>query len=199
MTSKPLPIPIYMDHNATTPVDPAVKAAMDPFLAEQFGNASSSSHAYGWQAQIAVRKAREQVATLIGCEPAQVIWTSGATESNNLAILGLVRAFRGEKPHIITQATEHKAVIEVCEAAEEWGADVTILGVDSDGFIRLDELEKAITPRTVLISIMMANNEIGTLQPVDKIAAICKERKIVFHSDAAQSVGKCAFDLKALP
>jgi cysteine desulfurase len=199
MTTKPLPLPIYMDHNATTPIDPGVKAAMEPYLTAQFGNPSSSSHAFGWQAQIAVRKAREQVAGLLGCEPNQVIWTSGATESDNLAILGLVRAFRGEKPHIITQATEHKAVLEVCEAAAEWGAEVTVLGVDSEGLVRLEDLERAITPRTVLISIMTANNEIGALQPVAKIAALCRERKIIFHSDAAQSVGKCATDLKTLP
>jgi cysteine desulfurase len=199
MTPKTLTLPIYMDHNATTPVDPRVKAAMDPYLGAQFGNASSSSHAYGWQAQIAVRKAREQVAALLGCEPNEVIWTSGATESNNLAILGLARAFKGEKPHIITQATEHKAVIEVCEAAQEWGANTTILGVNSEGLIDLKELEKAITPRTVLITIMSANNEIGTLQPIQEISELCKSRRIVFHTDAAQSVGKCGVNLKTTP
>lgn len=197
--TKSLPLPIYMDHNATTPVDPRVKEAMLPFLSEQFGNPSSSSHAYGWQAQIAVRKAREQVASLLGSKPNEVIWTSGATESNNLAILGLVRAFKNERPHLITQATEHKAVLEVVEAATEWGADITILNVDADGFIKLPDLEKAITKRTVLCSIMMANNEIGTLQPVEKIAALCHDRKIVFHTDAAQSVGKYKFDMNALP
>lgn len=199
-TTKPLPLPIYMDHNATTPVDPGVKVAMEPYLSAQFGNASSSSHAYGWQAQIGVRKAREQVAALLGCEPNQVIWTSGATESNNLAILGLARAFRGEKPHFITQATEHKAVLEVFEAARElFDAELTVLGVDSEGRVRMADLKSAVTPRTVLVSIMMANNEIGTLQPVEEIAALCHERKIVFHTDAAQSVGKCPIDLKSSP
>jgi len=192
-----MPLPIYMDHNATTPVDPRVKEAMEPFLAAQFGNPSSVSHAYGWQAQIAVRKAREQVAALVGCEPHDVYWTSGATESNNLAILGLVRFFKGERPHIITQATEHKAVLEVSEAAAElFGAEVTVLPVDNDGVIRLEDLERAITPRTVLVSIMSANNEIGALQPVREIAEICRARKIVFHTDAAQSLGKCGVTLK---
>lgn len=191
-------MPIYMDHNATTPLDPRVRDAMLPFLNEQYGNASSTSHAYGWQAQAAVKKAREQMASLLGCEPNQVIWTSGATESNNLAILGLVRARRLEKPHIITQATEHKAVLEVFDAACEWGADITILDVDSEGRVRVEDLAKAITPRTALVSIMMANNEIGTLQPVEEIATLCREKRIVFHSDAAQSVGKCSFNLKNL-
>ena len=136
MQAKPLVMPIYMDHNATTPVDPRVQSAMEPFLGAQFGNASSSSHAFGWQAQAAVRKAREQVAAFVGCAPSNVIWTSGATESNNVALLGAARAMRGEKPHFITQATEHKAVLEVLEAAAEWGAEVTVLGVDSEGFVR---------------------------------------------------------------
>jgi cysteine desulfurase len=190
-----MPLPIYMDHNATTPVDPRVKQAMEPFLAAQFGNPSSVSHAYGWQAQIAVRKAREQVAALVGCEPHDVYFTSGATESNNLAILGLVRFFKGERPHIITQATEHKAVLEVCEAACEFGAEVTVLPVDSEGVVRLEDLERAITSRTVLISVMSANNEIGALQPVREIAELCRSRKIVFHTDAAQSLGKCGVNL----
>ncbi len=192
-------LPIYMDHNATTPVDPRVVKAMEPFLNAQFGNASSSSHAYGWQAQAAVKKAREQVAAFVGCTPAQVIWTSGATESNNLAILGVARALRREKPHFITQVTEHKAVLEVCEAATEWDATVTVLDVDTQGFVRLEDLKRAITPRTVLCSIMMANNEIGTLQPMREIADICRTHKIILHSDSAQSAGKCNFDLKTLP
>lgn len=199
MNTKPLAMPIYMDHNATTPLDPRVREAMQPFFAEQYGNASSSNHAYGWQAQTAVKRAREQVAALIGCEPKHVIWTSGATESNNLAILGLLRACKNEQPHFITQTTEHKAVLEVMEAAQEWGAEITILPVDSDGLIRLSDLEKAITPRTVLCSIMMANNEVGTVQPVQKIAELCRERRVIFHSDAAQSVGKYPIDLKTLP
>ena len=199
MQPKPLTMPIYMDHNATTPVDPRVQEVMRPYLNEQFGNASSASHAYGWQAQAAVKKAREQVANLLNCEPHHVLWTSGATESNNMAILGLARAFHQDRPHIITQATEHKAILEVCEAAREYGADVTVLPVDSEGFVRVQDIEKAITPRTVLVSIMMANNEVGTMQPVNEIAELCRERKIVFHTDAAQSVCKCQIDLAQIP
>lgn len=198
MNSKAMTPPIYMDHNATTPIDPRVLEVMQPFLGEHFGNASSNSHSYGWLAQSAVSKARKQVASLLGCEPRDVLWTSGATESNNMAILGVSRAMKGSKHHIITQATEHKAVLEVCEAAQEWGADVTVLKVNKDGLVNLSELEKALRPDTVLISIMGANNEVGTLQPVTEIAALCKARKIIFHSDAAQSVGKVPLDLKTV-
>ncbi len=204
MTPKSVPMPIYMDHNATTPVDPRVSQAMAPFLAEQFGNASSSSHAFGWQAQAAVKKAREQVAALLSCRAADVIWTSGATESNNLALLGVVRAFcspavrGGEKPHIITQVTEHKAVLEVLDAALEWGAEVTVLGVDQEGLISLAELEKAFRPSTVMVSIMMANNEIGAVQPVAEIGEMCNKRGVIFHTDAAQSACKYAFNLQSL-
>lgn len=198
MTPKSLNVPIYMDHNATTPLDPRVVEAMLPYLAEHFGNASSNSHAYGWQAANAVTKARGEVAALLGCAPREVLWTSGATESNNMAILGVTRFFRGQKPHLITQATEHKAILEVCEAAEEWGAEVTVLGVDSDGLIRISDLEKAIKPNTVLVSIMMANNEVGALQPVAEIGEICRRHKIIFHTDAAQAAGKIPVDLKTL-
>lgn len=198
MQPKPLTMPIYMDNNATTPVDPRVLRAMEPYLGAEFGNASSSSHAYGWQASAAVKKAREQVSNMLGCRSADVLWTSGATESNNLAILGVVRSLCKQKPHIITQATEHKAVLEVCEAAQEWGAEVTVLPVDTEGSIRMSELHDAIKPNTVLISIMMANNEVGTIQPVQEIAELCKERKIIFHTDAAQAVGKCGLDCNSL-
>lgn len=196
---KPLKMPVYMDHNATTPVDPRVAEAMKPYLGEMFGNASSSSHAYGWQAASAVKKAREQVASLIGCRALDVIWTSGATESNNMAILGLVRTHCRENPHIITQATEHKAVLEVVEAATEFGAEVTVLPVDSEGLIRMDDLRAAIRPNTLLVSIMMANNEVGAIQPIREIAELCREKKIVFHTDAAQSACKYAFNLQDLP
>ena len=199
MTPKPLALPIYMDHNATTPIDPQVREAMLPFLGEAFGNPSSASHAYGWQAQAAVKKAREQVAGLLGCRAADVIWTSGATESNNLAILGVVRAFCKERPHIITQATEHKAVLEVCEGAGDWGAETTVLGVDAEGRVRPEELRAAIRPNTVLVSIMMANNEVGTLQPIEEIAQICRERGLILHTDAAQSAGKYPIDLRQTP
>lgn len=199
MQPKPLPMPIYMDHNATTPVDPRVLQLMQPFMNEKFGNASSASHAYGWQAQTAVKRAREQVAKLLGCQSAQVLWTSGATESNNLALLGVAKAFRKERPHMITQATEHKAVLEVLEAAKEWDVEVTVLGVDHEGRVSPKALENAIRPNTVLCSIMMANNEVGTLQPIGEIAAICQRHKIIFHSDAAQSLGKCNCDLSKVP
>jgi cysteine desulfurase len=195
----PLALPIYLDNNATTPLDPRVREAMRPYLEEQFGNASSSSHAFGWQAQAAVKKAREQVSGLLGCRASDVIWTSGATESNNLAILGVVRAFRHERPHLITQATEHKAVLEVCEAAIEWGADLTVLGVNAEGRVSLQELEAAIRPNTKLISIMMANNEVGTLQPISEIAKLCSARKIIFHCDAAQTVGRVPIQLQQVP
>lgn len=198
MSIKGMKAPIYLDHNATTPVDPRVREAMQPYLDEQFGNAASNSHSYGWSAQSAVAKARKQVADLLGCEARHVIWTSGATESNNMAILGVSRAMNGQKHHIITQATEHKAVLEVCEAAEDFGAEITVLGVDSEGAIRLDELERAIRPDTILISIMSANNEVGAIQPVDQIAGICRARKIIFHTDAAQSAGKVACNMQNL-
>ena len=172
---------------------------MQPYFGEQFGNASSSSHAYGWQAQAAVKKAREQVAALLGCQPGQVVWTSGATESNNLAILGLIRSLRQERTHIITQATEHKAVLEVCEAAREWGAETTVLPVDRNGFVSVKDVENAITPHTVLCSIMMANNEVGTMQPVNEIAALCRQHKVIFHTDAAQSVCKSQIDFSKIP
>lgn len=193
-----------MDANATTALDPAVRDAMLPFLGDQFGNPSSSSHPYGWQAQMAVKTARTQIAQLLGCRSDDVIFTSGATESNNLAILGLVRSIckrdqhTKERPHIITQATEHKAVLEVCEEAKEWGAEITILPVNENGAIRIEELLAAIQTNTILISVMMANNEIGTIQPLDKIAQICRERKIILHSDCAQSVGKVSIDLKSI-
>jgi cysteine desulfurase len=188
-----------MDYNATTPVDPRVFKAMQPYLSEQFGNASSASHAFGWQAQSAVKKAREQVAALLGCRSSDVLFTSGATESNNMAILGLVRTHCKENPHIITQATEHKAVLEVFEAATEYGAQITVLPVDANGVIRMEDLRKALRPNTLMISIMMANNEVGALQPIQEIAELCREKKIVFHSDAAQSACKFAIDLKRVP
>lgn len=198
MQPKPLTMPIYMDNNATTPVDPRVLKAMEPYLGPEFGNASSASHAFGWQASSAVKKAREQVSSLLGCRAADVLWTSGATESNNLAILGVVRAYCKQKPHIITQATEHKAVLEVCEAAEEWGAEVTVLPVDSEGLVRVEDVRRAVQPNTVLVSIMMANNEVGTIQPVEEIAALCKDKGLIFHTDAAQAVGKCGLDCNSL-
>ena len=196
-------MPIYLDNNATTPLDPAVREAMLPFLNEQFGNPSSSNHAYGWQAKMAVEEARKKVAKLFNCRPQEVIWTSGATESNNLAILGVVCALRAadcnEKPHFITQATEHKAVLEVFERAQDLGAETTVLPVNSQGQIEMAELKKALRPQTRLISIMAANNEVGTIQPLAEIAELCRENKIIFHSDAAQAAGKCSLDFAKLP
>ena len=188
-----------MDHNATTPLDPEVRAVMAPFEDAEFGNASSKSHPYGRTAAAAVLKARGQVAALLSCAATDVLWTSGATESNNLAILGVARAFKSERPHFITQATEHKAVLQVCEAAAEWNAETTVLSVDPSGRVRLDELEAAIRPNTRLVSIMMANNEVGTIQPLRKIAEICRRHQVIFHVDAAQGVGKYALNLSELP
>ncbi len=199
MTPKAFVMPVYMDHNATTPIDPRVRAAMLPFLEAQFGNAASASHAFGWQAQTAVKKAREQVSSLLGCRASDILWTSGATESNNMAILGVVRSLCKQRPHIITQATEHKAILEVCDAAQDWGAEVTVLPVDSQGRVRPEDVDAAVKENTVLVSIMMANNEVGTLQPVAEIAQICKRHRLIFHTDAAQSVGKYEFNLQTLP
>jgi cysteine desulfurase len=191
--------PIYLDYNATTPCDPEVFQAMEPFFVEQFGNASSSSHSYGWEASHAVKKARQQVADLLGCDPKEIIWTSGATESNNMAILGLVRQFANQQPHIITENTEHKAVLEVFEMAEELGiADATFLPVDEQGLIGKQQVKDALTAKTKLVSIMMANNEIGTLQPIDEIADLLESHDSLFHSDAAQAAGKVEIDLQKL-
>ncbi len=181
--------PIYLDHNATTPVDPRVFEMMRPYFCEVYGNAASRSHAFGHEAAKAVAAAREQVAALIGAAPAEIVFTSGATESNNLAIKGAAENYAKKGRHIITQATEHKAVLDPCKKLQLSGYDVTILGVDSTGRIRLDELAAAIRPDTILVSIMYANNETGTLQPIREIGHICQERGIPFHSDATQAVG----------
>jgi cysteine desulfurase len=184
-----------MDYHATTPTDPRVLEAMLPFFTERFGNAASRNHAFGWEAEEAVEAARRQVADLIGANPKEIIFTSGATESNNLAIKGAAEMYREKGTHVITCVTEHKAVIDTCKKLEKLGARVTYLPVAKDGRIGLDELRAAITDKTVLISIMTANNEIGVLQPVDEIGAIAKERGILFHTDAVQAVGKVPFDV----
>ncbi|MEO0336436.1 MAG: cysteine desulfurase family protein [Pseudomonadota bacterium] len=192
--------PIYLDYNATTPVDPEVFQAMEPFFVEQFGNASSSSHSYGWEASSAVKKARRQVADLLNCDPKEIVWTSGATESNNMAITGLVRQFAHQSPHIITENSEHKAVLEVFEMAEELGiAEATFLGVDEEGLVSRDQVAKHLKPNTKLVSIMMANNEIGTLQPIAEIASLLDGHESLFHTDAAQAAGKVEIDLQTLP
>jgi cysteine desulfurase len=189
-------LPIYMDYHATTPVDPRVLDAMLPYFCEKFGNAASRNHEYGWKAEEAVENGRGQIARLIGAHPKDIIFTSGATESDNLAIKGVAEAYREKGNHVITQATEHKAVLDTCKHLEKQGFETTYLPVDRDGFISLDALRAAITPRTILISIMYANNEIGTIQPVEEIGKIAKDRGIFFHVDAVQAVGKIPVDVE---
>lgn len=191
---------LFFDHNATTPVDPRVLEAMMPYLKEQFGNASSNSHSFGWDAQSAVSRARQQVAKLLRCDGKDVVWTSGATESNNIAILGAAQFLAPDKPHFITQATEHKAVLEVFEAAKKlFGIEYSIVPVNENGILNPQELEKAVRPNTRLISIMMANNEIGAIQPFTEIAKLCRAKKIIFHADGAQAIGKVPIDLSQTP
>ena len=189
--------PVYLDFHATTPVDPRVLEAMLPYFTEQFGNPASRQHAYGWESQKAVDTARSQVAALIGASSSEIVFTSGASESNNLAIKGAVHARRERGDHIITAATEHKSVLDSCSCLEREGCRVTRLGVDAAGFIDLDELRTAITDRTILISIMAANNEIGALQPLAEIGAIAQDRGVLFHTDAAQAAGKIPLDVSS--
>jgi cysteine desulfurase len=191
-------LPIYMDYHATTPVDPRVLDAMIPYFTTEFGNAASRNHSFGWSAEEAVETARKQVADLIGANAKEVIFTSGATESNNLAIKGVAEMYREKGNHIITCVTEHKAVIDTCKKLEKQGARVTYLPVQKDGRISLDDLRNAITDKTILITIMTANNEIGVVQPIAEIGAIAKEKGILFHTDAVQAVGKIPFDVNAL-
>lgn len=181
--------PVYLDYNATTPLDERVVKAMMPFISEHFGN-PSSSHAYGRLAREAVEKAREQVAQLLRCQPDEVLFTSGGTESNNQAIKGVALALRERGNHIITSAVEHPAVLEVCRYLEEHGFDVTVVPVDSDGWVDPASVQEAVTPRTILITIMHANNEVGTIQPIAEIARLARSRGIIMHTDAAQSPGK---------
>jgi cysteine desulfurase len=188
-------LPIYMDYHATTPVDPRVLEAMMPYFTETFGNAASRNHPFGWEAEEAVEKARKQVADLIGANAKEVIFTSGATESNNLAIKGVAEMYREKGNHIITCVTEHKAVIDTCKKLEKLGYRVTYLPVQKDGRISLDELRAAITDKTILITIMTANNEIGVIQPIAEIGAIAKEKGIIVHTDAVQAAGKVPFNV----
>ncbi|MFN0103230.1 MAG: IscS subfamily cysteine desulfurase [Bryobacteraceae bacterium] len=182
--------PIYFDNHATTPVDPRVLDAMLPYFTEHFGNAASRNHAYGWAAEDAVEKARKQIASLIGATSKEIVFTSGATESNNLALKGVAEMYAEKGNHIITAATEHKAVLDTCKHLEKKGCRVTYLPLKGDGLIDLDMLRDAITDKTILISIMYANNEIGVLQPIKEIGKIAKERGVLFHTDAVQAVGK---------
>jgi len=193
-----LKLPIYLDYHATTPVDPRVVDAMLPYFTTEFGNAASRNHSFGWAAEEAVDTARQQVAGLIGANAKEVVFTSGATESDNLAIRGVAEMYREKGNHIITCVIEHKAVIDTCKRLEKEGARVTYLSVQKDGRISLEDLERAITGQTVLITIMAANNEIGVVQPIAEIGAIAKERGILFHTDAVQMVGKLPFDVNQL-
>ncbi len=193
-----LQFPLYFDNNATNPTDPRVVEAMLPYLQGTFGNPSSRSHAYGWAANEAVEVAREQVADLIGASPKEIIWTSGATESDNLAIKGVARYYEKKGRHIITVATEHKAILDSCHALEREGFEVTYLGVDSEGLISLDELRATIRDDTTLVSVMFANNEIGVVQPIAAIGQICRERGVLFHCDAVQGLGRLPFDVKEM-
>jgi cysteine desulfurase len=190
---------VYLDNHATTPVDPRVLDAMLPYFGERFGNAASRSHPFGWEADEAVEAARAEIAALIGAAPREIVFTSGATESDNLAIKGAIEFHAGKGDHVITAATEHKAVLDSCRALEKAGrATVTVLPVDAQGRVDPDAVRRALTPRTVLISIMHANNEIGTLHPIAAIGHIAREAGVLFHCDAAQSVGKVALDVGAL-
>jgi len=189
--------PIYLDNHATTRVDPRVVEAMLPYFTESFGNAASRNHEFGWVAEQGVENARKQVASLIGASPKEIIFTSGATESNNLAIKGVAEMYAEKGNHIITAATEHKAVLDTCKKLEKQGFRITILPVKGDGLVDLDMLREAITDKTILVSIMYANNEIGVVQPVAEIGKICRERGVLFHTDAVQAVGKIPVDVNA--
>ena len=191
--------PIYMDYGATTPVDQRVVDAMVPWLREHFGNPASRSHAWGWEAEAAVEKAREQVAALVGADSREIVWTSGATESINLAIKGAAQFYKSRGKHLITLKTEHKAVLDTVRELERQGFDATYLDVQEDGLVDLGKLEAAIRPDTILVSVLFVNNEIGVIQDIAAIGRLCRERGIVFHVDAAQATGKVDIDLAKLP
>ena len=191
--------PIYMDYGATTPVDPRVVDAMIPWLREHFGNPASRSHAWGWEAEEAVEKARVQVAELIGADSREIVWTSGATESNNLAIKGAAQFYKSRGKHLVTVKTEHKAVLDTMRELERQGFEVTYLEVQEDGLLDLDKFKAALRLDTILVSVMFVNNEIGVIQDIPTIGSICRERGIVFHVDAAQATGKVQIDLASLP
>ncbi|SOY90838.1 cysteine desulfurase (tRNA sulfurtransferase), PLP-dependent [Cupriavidus taiwanensis] len=190
--------PIYMDYSATTPVDPRVADKMIPYLREQFGNPASRSHAYGWDAERAVEEAREQVAALVGADPREIVWTSGATESDNLAIKGAANFYSGKGKHIITVKTEHKAVLDTTRELERQGFEVTYLDVKDNGLLDMEVFKQALRPDTILVSVMLVNNEIGVIQDVEQIGEICREKGIIFHCDAAQATGKVVIDLNKL-
>ena len=193
-----LKLPIYLDNSATTPVDPRVAEKMIPYLCERFGNPASRSHAFGWQAEAAVEAARAEVAALLNADPKEIVWTSGATESDNLAIKGAAHFYSGKGKHIITVKTEHKAVLDTCRELERQGFSVTYLDVLENGLIDLDVFKAALQPDTILVSVMFVNNEIGVIQPIAEIGEICRERGIIFHVDATQATGKIEIDIGRL-
>jgi cysteine desulfurase len=193
-----LNFPIYLDNHATTPLDPRVLEAMLPYFTGKFGNAASNSHSFGWDAQSAVAAARAQIARLIGASAGEIVFTSGATESDNLALMGVAQACRSKGDHIVTVVTEHKAVLDTCKHLEKSGYKITYLSVESDGRIDLNRLESALTDRTILVSVMAANNETGVLQPVEEIGKLCRARGILFHSDAVQALGRVPLDVERM-
>jgi cysteine desulfurase len=195
LSSDAIKFPIYLDNHATTPVDPRVLEAMFPFFNSRFGNAASNSHSFGWEAAAAVEKARRQIAASIGASAQEIVFTSGATESDNLALKGVAEGCREKGDHIITAVTEHKAVLDSCKHLEKIGCRVTYLPVGSDGLINLDQLKDTFTDRTILVSIMAANNETGVLQPIEEIGRLCRDRGVLFHSDAVQALGKMPLDV----
>ena len=199
MKIEKMTMPIYMDYSATTPVDPRVAEKMIPFITEDFGNPASRSHPYGWTAEKAVENARKEVAKLVNADPREIIWTSGATESNNLAIKGASNFYSSKGKHIITMATEHKAVIDAVREMERLGYETTFLVPEPNGLVDIEKFKAALRPDTVLATIMLVNNEIGVVQDIEELGNICRENKIIFHVDAAQATGKVAIDLEKLP
>src|SRR3989449_10384778 len=194
-TANGVKLPVYMDNHATTPMDPRVLEEMLPYFMEKFGNAASRNHSFGWAGETAVEQSRESIARLIGATAQEIIFTSGATESDNLAIKGVAEMYKEKGNHIITAVTEHKAVLDACQRLEKYGYRLTYLPVQKDGLIDLDDLKAAIDDKTILVTIMAANNEIGVLQPIAEIGKICRERGVIFHSDATQAVGKVPVDV----
>ena len=193
-----LKLPVYLDYSATTPIDPRVADLMIPYLTEKFGNPASRSHAFGWEAEKAVEDAREQVAQLVNCDSKEIVWTSGATESNNLAIKGAAQFYKGKGKHLITMKTEHKAVLDTTRELERQGFEVTYLAPQENGLIDVEEFVAAIRPDTILASVMFVNNEIGVIQPIAQLGEICRGKGVIFHVDAAQATGKVAIDLQTL-
>src|ERR1700751_3934639 len=195
---KDVKLPIYMDNHATTPMDPRVLEEMLPYFMEKFGNSASRNHSFGWAAEEGVETARERIAKLVGATTKEIIFTSGATESDNLAIKGVAEMYREKGNHIITAVTEHKAVLDTCKRLEKYGYRVTYMPVQKDGLIDLDDLKRAMDGKTILVTIMAANNEIGVLQPVAEIGKICRERGVIFHTDAVQAIGKIPIDVNKM-